>query len=67
MKSRSRDKAEGTLDKVGGRIMEAVSKVTGKRTTGAKGKAARTRGSWRSAKGSAKGRRAKSSSRRSRK
>ena len=67
MKSRSRDKAEGTLDKVGGRIMEAVSKVTGKRTTGAKGKAARTRGSWRSAKGDAKGRRSRSASKQRRK
>jgi uncharacterized protein YjbJ (UPF0337 family) len=56
MKSRSRDKAEGTLDKVAGRVLEVFSKLTGKRSSGAKGKAARARGSFRSAKGSAKGR-----------
>jgi uncharacterized protein YjbJ (UPF0337 family) len=56
MKSKSRDKAEGTVDKVAGRVMEIFSKLTGKRSTGAKGKAARARGSFRSAKGTAKGR-----------
>jgi uncharacterized protein YjbJ (UPF0337 family) len=56
MKSRSRDKAEGTVDKVAGRVLELFSKLTGKRSSGAKGKAARARGSFRSAKGSAKGR-----------
>ena len=56
MKSKSRDKAEGTVDKVAGRVMEVFSKLTGKRSAGAKGKAARARGSFRSAKGSAKGR-----------
>jgi uncharacterized protein YjbJ (UPF0337 family) len=56
MKSRSRDKAEGTVDKVAGRVLEVFSKLTGKRSSGAKGKAARARGSFRSAKGSAKGR-----------
>jgi uncharacterized protein YjbJ (UPF0337 family) len=53
-KSARRDKAEGGLDKVGGRILEAFSKLTGKRTTGAKGKAARGRGRAKSAKGRAK-------------
>ena len=53
-KSARRDKAEGGLDKVGGRILEAFSKLTGKRSTGAKGKAARGRGSSKSAKGRAK-------------
>ena len=56
MKSKSRDKAEGTVDKVAGRVMEVFSKLTGNRSSGAKGKAARARGSFRSAKGSAKGR-----------
>jgi uncharacterized protein YjbJ (UPF0337 family) len=56
MKSKSRDKAEGTVDKIAGRVMEVFSKLTGSRSAGAKGKAARARGSFRSAKGSAKGR-----------
>jgi uncharacterized protein YjbJ (UPF0337 family) len=56
MKSRSRDKAEGVVDKLAGRILEAYAKLTGKRSAGAKGKAARARGSWRTTKGRAKGR-----------
>jgi uncharacterized protein YjbJ (UPF0337 family) len=59
MKSRSRDKAEGFMDKVAARVLEAYSKLTGKRSAGAKGKAARARGSWRTTKGRAKGRAAK--------
>jgi uncharacterized protein YjbJ (UPF0337 family) len=59
MKSRSRDKAEGFVDKLAGRILEAYAKLTGKRSAGAKGKAARARGSWRTTKGRAKGRAAK--------
>jgi uncharacterized protein YjbJ (UPF0337 family) len=54
MKSRSRDKAEGTVDKLAGRILEAFSKLTGKRSTRAKGKAARVRGRGRTAKGRTK-------------
>jgi len=54
MKSSRRDKAEGTLDRIAGRVLESFSKLTGKRSTGAKGKAARGRGRARSAKGSAK-------------
>jgi uncharacterized protein YjbJ (UPF0337 family) len=54
MKSGRRDKAEGGLDKVAGRILEAFSKLTGRRSAGAKGKAARTRGAGRTAKGRAK-------------
>jgi uncharacterized protein YjbJ (UPF0337 family) len=50
-KSGRRDKAEGALDKVAGRLLEAFSKVTGRRSTRAKGKAARGRGGARSAKG----------------
>jgi uncharacterized protein YjbJ (UPF0337 family) len=53
-KSARRNKTEGGLDKVGGRILEAFSKLTGKRTTRAKGKAVRGRGSAKSAKGRAK-------------
>ena len=54
MKSRRRDKADGGLDKVGGRILEGFSKLTGKRSAGAKGKAARARGVGRTAKNRAK-------------
>jgi uncharacterized protein YjbJ (UPF0337 family) len=54
MKSGSRDKAEGFVDKFAGRILEAFSKLTGRRSAGAKGKAARARGSWRTGKGRAK-------------
>jgi uncharacterized protein YjbJ (UPF0337 family) len=54
MKSRSRDKAEGTVDKLAGRVLEAFSKVTGKRSTRAKGKGARVRGGGRAAKGRVK-------------
>jgi uncharacterized protein YjbJ (UPF0337 family) len=53
-KSSRRDKAEGTVDRIAGRVLEAFSKLTGKRSTGAKGKAARARGRGRSAKGGAK-------------
>jgi hypothetical protein len=38
MKSGRRDKAEGFVDKSAGRILEAFSKLTGKRSAGAKGK-----------------------------
>jgi uncharacterized protein YjbJ (UPF0337 family) len=53
-KSSRRDKAEGTLDRIAGRVLEMVSKVTGRKKHAAKGKAARARGRGRSAKGSAK-------------
>jgi uncharacterized protein YjbJ (UPF0337 family) len=55
-KSARRNKAEGTLDKVAGRALELFSKLTGNRSAGAKGKAARGRGSGRSAKGRARSR-----------
>ena len=54
VKSGRRDKAEGAIDKIAGRVLEAFSKLTGNRSAGAKGKAARGRGSARSAKGRAK-------------
>jgi uncharacterized protein YjbJ (UPF0337 family) len=53
-KTGRRDKAEGGLDKLAGRVLEAWSKLTGNRSAGAKGKAARGRGAARSAKGKAK-------------
>jgi uncharacterized protein YjbJ (UPF0337 family) len=54
MKSSSRDKTEGFVDRIAGRVMELFSKLTGRRSAGAKGKAARARGKGRSAKGRAK-------------
>jgi uncharacterized protein YjbJ (UPF0337 family) len=56
-KSARRDKAEGALDKLAGRVLEAFSRLTGKRSTAAKGKAARVRGAGRSAKGRFKSKR----------
>jgi uncharacterized protein YjbJ (UPF0337 family) len=50
-KSARRDKAEGALDKLGARVLEAFSKLTGRRSAGAKGKGARGRGAGRSLKG----------------
>ncbi len=54
MRSGKNDKARGTLDKIAGRVLDAFGKLTGKKSTRAKGKAARTRGAGRSAKGRAK-------------
>ena len=54
LKSARRDKAEGTIDKVAGRALELWSKVTGNKSTRAKGKAARARGAGRSTKGRVK-------------
>ena len=54
MRSAKNDKARGTLDKIAGRVLDAFGKLTGKKSTRAKGKAARTRGAARSAKGRAK-------------
>jgi uncharacterized protein YjbJ (UPF0337 family) len=58
MRSSRRDRAAGKADTIGGRILEAIGKLTGNRSAGAKGKAARVRGRGRSAKGRTK-RRAK--------
>jgi uncharacterized protein YjbJ (UPF0337 family) len=54
-KSSRRDKAEGAVDRIAGRILEAFSKLTGNRSAGAKGKGARGRGAARSGKGRSKG------------
>ena len=54
MRSGRRDKTAGGVDKVAGRILEAFSRLTGRRAAGAKGKAARGRGAGRTAKGRAK-------------
>ena len=47
MKSARRDKAEGTVDKIAGRVLEAFGKLTGNRSSRAKGQAARGRGAGR--------------------
>ena len=54
MKSARRDNAEGTLDRIAGRLLEMFGKVTGRKSTGAKGKAARARGTGRRHAGRAK-------------
>ncbi len=54
MRSGRKDSAAGTVDKVAGRVLEAFSKLTGNRSAGAKGKAARGRGAGRRTKGKAK-------------
>lgn len=51
MRSSRQDRAAGKADTIAGRILEAIGKLTGRRSTGAKGKAARARGGGRSAKG----------------
>jgi uncharacterized protein YjbJ (UPF0337 family) len=56
-KSARRDKAEGALDRMAGRVLEAFSKLTGNRSAGAKGKAARGRGAGRSKRGRLKSKR----------
>jgi len=55
MRSGRRDRAAGKTDSIGGRVLEMIGKVTGRRKTTAKGKAARGRGRVRTAKGRAKG------------
>ena len=55
MRSRQKDEASGTVDKIAGRVLDAVGKLTGNRKTQAKGKAARGRGTARKTKGRAKG------------
>jgi uncharacterized protein YjbJ (UPF0337 family) len=53
-KSSGRDRAEGVLDRLGGRVLEAIGRLTGRRSNQAKGKAARGRGAARGRKGRAK-------------
>jgi uncharacterized protein YjbJ (UPF0337 family) len=51
MRSARQDRIRGTIDKMAGRVLEGVGKLTGNRKAGAKGKAARARGAGRSGKG----------------
>jgi len=55
-KSAKRDRSEGTIDKMAGKVLEVIGKVTGRQTTKAKGKAARGRGHARTAKARTKAR-----------
>jgi uncharacterized protein YjbJ (UPF0337 family) len=51
MRSARRDTLKGRIDRMAGRVLEWFGKVTGRRSTEMKGKAARGRGGWRAAKG----------------
>jgi uncharacterized protein YjbJ (UPF0337 family) len=51
MRSARQDTIRGAIDKIAGRVLEAFGKLTGNRSAGAKGKAARGRGAGRSTKG----------------
>jgi uncharacterized protein YjbJ (UPF0337 family) len=53
-KSSRRNKTEGALGRLSGRVRETVGKLTGSNSTKAKGKTSRARGSARSGKGKAK-------------
>jgi len=54
MRSGRKDSAAGTADGIAGRVLEFFSRVTGNRSAGAKGKAARGRGAGRRTKGKVK-------------
>jgi uncharacterized protein YjbJ (UPF0337 family) len=51
MRSARQDTIRGWIDRMAGRVLEAWGAMTGKRSTGAKGKAARVRGAGQSTKG----------------
>ncbi|MEA2294494.1 MAG: CsbD-like [Solirubrobacteraceae bacterium] len=53
-KSGRRDKAEGAIDRIAGRVLQAWGRLTGNPKHRAKGGAARARGGMRSGRGSAK-------------
>ncbi|HWE08177.1 MAG TPA: hypothetical protein VG325_02410 [Solirubrobacteraceae bacterium] len=53
-KSSRRDRADGALDRLGGRVMEMIGTLTGRKSRKAKGRAARLRGRARSTRGRAK-------------
>jgi uncharacterized protein YjbJ (UPF0337 family) len=54
MRSGRKDARRGRMDQLVGGLMDAFGKVTGRRSTRAKGKAARARGTGRRVKGRAK-------------
>jgi uncharacterized protein YjbJ (UPF0337 family) len=53
-KSGDRDRAEGAVDRIAGKVLEAISAITGNRSHQAKGKAARARGRFRTERGNVK-------------
>jgi uncharacterized protein YjbJ (UPF0337 family) len=53
-KSSGRNKAEGTVDRIAGRVLEAWGALTGSNKARAKGAAARGRGGFRTTTGNAK-------------
>jgi uncharacterized protein YjbJ (UPF0337 family) len=53
-KSSERDRTEGAVDRIAGRVLEAVGALTGRRSQKAKGKAARGRGRFRTERGNIK-------------
>jgi uncharacterized protein YjbJ (UPF0337 family) len=53
-KSSERDRTEGAVDRIAGRVLEAVGALTGRRSQKAKGKAARARGRFRTERGNVK-------------
>jgi uncharacterized protein YjbJ (UPF0337 family) len=57
MRSARQDTTRGGIDKISGRVLEAIGKLTGNRSAAVKGKAARGRGTGRWAKSRLKRRR----------
>jgi uncharacterized protein YjbJ (UPF0337 family) len=53
-KSGERDRGEGAVDRIAGKILEVVGALTGRRSQQAKGKAARARGRFRTERGNVK-------------
>jgi uncharacterized protein YjbJ (UPF0337 family) len=53
-RARRRSTTEGTGDRIAGRVLEVIGKLTGKRSARAAGKATRARGHARATKGRAK-------------
>jgi len=53
-KSADRDRAEGAIDRIAGKILAAISAITGNRSHQAKGNAARARGRFRTERGNVK-------------
>jgi uncharacterized protein YjbJ (UPF0337 family) len=54
MKSSKRDKAEGAIDRIAGKILDFFGRLTGNTSHRAKGNAAKGRGAFRTGKGRAK-------------
>jgi uncharacterized protein YjbJ (UPF0337 family) len=54
MKSSKRDKAEGTVDRIAGKVLDFIGRLTGKTSHRAKGNVAKGRGAFRTTRGRAK-------------